>query len=336
MCKKFYLLILLSIFSSISAYQTDYDYIAIGSSPIMMLEALYHHHLGNRVMIVEGAEECGGAWKSIEICGIKHVDMGCHTAGGNTKMIDFLENYVGINMVPMVPNDKGKKKSHGNYYPQAGCYELIEQILKLVSAANIPLSIGHKVSSIYLHENLDYADVLIDGRTYTTKKLLVCHGTELNNESEPSYQNSSPREFPHIYLLVKDSSPDHFIYTGGGAHNGLSIVRVSNLTPYCDLNGSDKKIFAFEVRSKTPQNFADLCLDYLHSKSLIGKNARLLNSETYTYSKAYLPRNFSNKLSPKGKEMFVYVNTTAIWNIANFASAWEKVFPLYQEVARAR
>jgi len=335
MFKKFYLLILLSTFSSISAIQTDYDYIAIGSSPIMMLEALYHHHLGNRVMIVEGAKECGGAWKSIEICGIKHVDMGCHTAGGNQKMIDFLENYVGINMVPMAPNNNPTKRRRGNYYPASGCYELIEQILKLVRIANIPLSIGHKVSSIYLQEDLDYVDVLVDGKTYTTKKLLVCHGTELNITSEPTFQNKSPREFPHIYLLVEDASDDRFIYSGGGSLTGLSIVRVSNLTSYCELNGTNKKIFAFEVRSKNPEMFANTCLEFLISKDLVGENARLLDSSTYTYTKAYLPRNFSMKLSPKAKGMFVYVNTTAIWNIANFTSTWEKAFPLYQVAAKA-
>ena len=52
------------------AVQTDYDVAVIGTSPTSMLEAIYHLSKGERVLILEADEKCGGAWKSIDICGI--------------------------------------------------------------------------------------------------------------------------------------------------------------------------------------------------------------------------------------------------------------------------
>ncbi len=64
--------------------ETDFDYIVVGSSPFSLFEAIYKRCLGNRVLVVEQGAECGGAWKSITICGVPHVDLGCHEFGAIT------------------------------------------------------------------------------------------------------------------------------------------------------------------------------------------------------------------------------------------------------------
>src|SRR5690348_11005822 len=76
----------------------DFDVIVVGSSPIPLLEALYHYHSGKRVLILEEASACGGAWKSIEVCGMYPVDLGCHTLGNDKQMLHFLEEYIGCEM----------------------------------------------------------------------------------------------------------------------------------------------------------------------------------------------------------------------------------------------
>src|SRR5580658_9467362 len=83
----------------LKGFGSDFDFAFVGSSPVLLFEALYKHHLGERIAIFEAASECGGAWKSIDICGVSHVDMGCHEIGSTPALNRFLEEYAGCSMI---------------------------------------------------------------------------------------------------------------------------------------------------------------------------------------------------------------------------------------------
>src|SRR5690348_8271346 len=120
-------------------YAVDFDVVVVGTSPIPLIEALYHSHCGKRVLIIENASVCGGAWKSIEACGIFPVDLGCHTLGNDKKILHFLEEYIGCKMVsmdnPHLPFDA--KNSPNGYYPSGGCYEIIHNLFRLIEKTDI-------------------------------------------------------------------------------------------------------------------------------------------------------------------------------------------------------
>src|SRR5579872_5024169 len=98
---RFLLAIFLVVRASVFAFQVDYDYVFVGTSPISVLEALYRSYLGSRVLLLESSSTMGGAWKAINICGVSNVDMGCHQIGSDSRLRRFLENYVGCRFVSM-------------------------------------------------------------------------------------------------------------------------------------------------------------------------------------------------------------------------------------------
>ena len=68
------------------------DCLCIGTSIIVSLEAIYQKKLGKKVLMVDSAQTFGGAWKTIEIDGIKDVENAIHYFTPNDKGIKFLED----------------------------------------------------------------------------------------------------------------------------------------------------------------------------------------------------------------------------------------------------
>src|SRR5579872_1782734 len=125
----------------VSLFAVDFDVVVVGTSPFSLFEALYQSHSGKKVLILEQEAECGGAWKSIHICGIPNVDLGCHMIGNNMALKAFLEEYAGCTFVshdnPQEPFSSGK--SELGYYFSKGCYELIDHLLRQIRATDIVL-----------------------------------------------------------------------------------------------------------------------------------------------------------------------------------------------------
>ena len=56
----------------------DFDFICVGTSPLMSLEAAHLASLGKKVLMVDQSNAIGGAWKSIELAGIKDIENAIH------------------------------------------------------------------------------------------------------------------------------------------------------------------------------------------------------------------------------------------------------------------
>jgi len=67
------------------------DCLCVGTSIIMSLEAIHQAGLGKRVLMVDRAESFGGAWKAIEIDGIKGVENAIHYFTPDDKGIKFFQ-----------------------------------------------------------------------------------------------------------------------------------------------------------------------------------------------------------------------------------------------------
>jgi hypothetical protein len=67
------------------------DCLCVGTSIIMSLEAIHQAGLGKKVLMVDRAESFGGAWKAIEIDGIKGVENAIHYFTPDDKGIKFLK-----------------------------------------------------------------------------------------------------------------------------------------------------------------------------------------------------------------------------------------------------
>ena len=71
------------------------DCLCIGTSIIMSLEAIHQSNQGKKVLMVDSAESYGGAWKTIEIDGIKDVENAIHYFLPDEKGIKFLKDTLG-------------------------------------------------------------------------------------------------------------------------------------------------------------------------------------------------------------------------------------------------
>ena len=202
------LLVLLLFFAhSLFCIEVDFDVVIVGSSPISLLEALYHHYTGKKVLILEAESECGGAWKSIGICGLYPVDLGCHTLGQDKQILQFLEEYVGCKMVsidnPLQPFQLAN--SPNGFYPKGGCYEIVHNLLYLIKKTEITLLVNHKLESVFVHPDNTLAEITTQGMRLTTSKIVVTPHSDINVENSTSSKLSKPStRFHHIYMLIED------------------------------------------------------------------------------------------------------------------------------------
>ncbi len=85
---------------SLASDQSDFDAIIVGSSPILLLEALYLSSQGERVAIFESKDRLGGAWYTKPLWGMSSVEVGCHYIDKGTHNYAFLEKFLGIELKP--------------------------------------------------------------------------------------------------------------------------------------------------------------------------------------------------------------------------------------------
>ncbi|HEX2579633.1 MAG TPA: FAD/NAD(P)-binding protein, partial [Rhabdochlamydiaceae bacterium] len=196
--RKFFLVLFFWCIS-LHGIETDFDYIVVGSSPFSLFEAIYHRCLGHRVLLVEQSAEFGGAWKSITICGVPHVDLGCHEFGKDTRLSDFFEEYVGCAMVDASP-EMAKPTPNREFYPSEGCYELTHNLQRLMLHHGVVFLLNSKLETAFVDLNREIVEVKINGMRYTTPKLIVTNNSDIVFEN-PELENT-PKRRPHTYFHV--------------------------------------------------------------------------------------------------------------------------------------
>lgn len=317
-------------FVSLHAVETDFDCIVVGTSPFSLFEAIYKRSLGNTVLVVEQGAECGGAWKSITICGVPHVDLGCHEFGRDQRLVPFLEEYAGCKIVGVTP-DLQKPAPNGEFYLSEGCYELTRNLQQLMNHLGVVLLLNSKLESVFVDTTREIAEVKINGMRFTTPKLVVTNNSEIKIEN-PEVQNNPPH--PHIYyhigLLIEDPTPPRFTYKNLHA-NGVS--RSTNYTCYsAELKGTGKQLITIQVHGQQNLANAPQFLEELKKQNLIDADAKLLQVESYVYSQVPLSQTNLHKLGPRAQAIFEIINTGHITNLANYIDKWKQAMKPWNEI----
>tara|TARA_B100001287_G_scaffold72444_1_gene60072 strand:+ start:4586 stop:5668 length:1083 start_codon:yes stop_codon:yes gene_type:complete len=84
-----------------------FDCIIIGSSPLMLIEALYNSKLKKSVLVIESKNFVGGSWHCFNKTNFANdIEIGCHIWQKNYKVISFLKETFDLNLTPRNPQPK--------------------------------------------------------------------------------------------------------------------------------------------------------------------------------------------------------------------------------------
>lgn len=306
----------------------DYDCAFIGSSPISLCEALYHSYLGKRVLILEQSSECGGAWKSISICGVSHADMGCHdVTWADQNLTNFFEHYLGCRIVSFINPQVSHRTMPGNAWFSGGCHELISNILNLVFQTSIDLRMNHCVERVTLDPTQDCAIIWIKGGPQlTTKKIYTTplSAFAINQQPAPTHLG----KYYHLYLLIQDPSPPKFI---SGYFGSPGVSRMMNLTHSSNLLNTGRQLIVLQICNEKDLYQSENFMHQLKQKNFIDPSAYLLRSESYVFEATYGGVNFQ-QLSPQERSYFEVLNTGSLAGMSSYATRWKQVFkPLLKQ-----
>jgi hypothetical protein len=322
------LTILLVLQGWVFAIQTDYDVAVVGTSPISMLEAIYHISNDERVLILEADEKCGGAWKSIDICGIAHADLGCHLIGSDCRLKDFFERYFGCNFICLEhPNQEAvgfHSRCSNGYYFSRGCYELVSRLQALIQSRNNALLLNQKLESIFIDSAQGHIELILGDARYTTAKLILTPSSQFRVEN-PSFVNQNPRGhlYPHLYLLVEDEIPPQFTYLNGIISE---MSRAMNLTPFLELPRENLQLIVVQTRGKDELSQVQKFFDAFIAHDYLSPRAKILLSDTYFYQQSHMN---TVAISQIAGPLVEVLDTSSFSGMVKYLDKWkEAMIPL--------
>lgn len=80
--------------------------IVVGSSPLLLLEALHQARLGRQVTVVESSDRLGGAWGELNLFGLRRVEIAPHIVMYNRTTYDYFAKELKLNMRRMMPSPR--------------------------------------------------------------------------------------------------------------------------------------------------------------------------------------------------------------------------------------
>jgi len=303
---------LFAICASVLVYGADYDCVFIGSSPISLFEALYQHDSGKKVLIVDESEKCGGVWKTIEMCGVEHVDIGCHEIGNNPVLKEFLEVYGGCHMISTEAN---------NFYFSQGCRELIHNLEKRLEKTSIDLYLNTRAECAQLDETNQCVFLKMGEKSISTHKVYLCAYSFLNIGSDCQMVNKS--KYYHLYLLIADPTAPRFSYQNGG---GPNVSRMMNLTQFVGLENTGRQLIVFQTHTSSFES-AESLLSELKKNDLVEESAYILKAEPYVYEQ--WP---SGSGRGQNQTYFETLQTRDFRSMTHYFSKWKEVLKPYREV----
>lgn len=323
--RSLFFLVLLS-FQSLFCFAADFDVVVVGTSPICLIEALYRYHSGSSVMILEKASECGGSWKSIDVCGVPHVDLGCHQLWSDQTILKFLEEYVGCKTVsldhPHEPFDPNNSPS--GFYLSAGCYEMVHNLLELISKTDITLLLNHPLESVTISPDKMTALVKSKELEFTASKILCPTYAVFDVESDfKPLSTKEPRksQYYHLYLLIQDSTPPSFSFKNGCVKG---VSRLMNLTPFVGLEGTGTQLIVFQTHSQSTNQIGEAILDQLKTQKLVGESAYIVKADTYTYEQCSQASPTMEQIN-QAAGLIETLSTSHINGMAKYIPKWKQV-----------
>lgn len=318
------LMILLCFRGWTFAAQTDFDVAVVGTSPVSLLEAIYHGVQNKRVLILEKDPSCGGAWKSLDVCGVLNADLGCHLLGSNAKIKNFFESYFGCYFVCLEHPDHAANSSHqhckNGFYFSQGCHEFISRLLgKLATCPNAQL-LNKRLESIFIDQTRGWIELNLGDRRYTTAKLIITPYSHFGVENILTTNFSvTKRHTGHLYLLIEDQVPPQFTYL-----NNITpgVSRAMNLTPFLQMPEQDRQLIVIQTRENPNLDDAQKFLDAFKRASLLSAEAKIVQVESYLYHQTLMNVASLKKL---GGSLIEILDTSGFSGMIKYLERWKGV-----------
>ncbi len=311
------ILLTLFLFTHTFLFAEDYDCVVVGTSPTSIFEALYQSATGKKVLLVEGTEQCGGAWQTIDKCGIANVDVGCHHIGGNKKLADFLRDYTGCQIVSMSdaakPYDQNQAPT-GLYFSQ-GCYELMESLNALLKNSTIDLRLNCHLNNVSFESEWAILDLETQER-HRAKKVYYTQASTFAVENRPPTPHRY--KFCHLYLLVEDDGPVRFSYRSGF----YQVSRIMNLTPFVGLTGCGMQMIVLQVHGEQLLSESEMFFKEMKAAGIVSDTARLLQYEPYIYEQGHCGGEVY-KLPTEKRDFFEFLETSLFTSMAQYIERWK-------------
>lgn len=321
---RFFLSILILCQGSLYAVEADFDVAIVGTSPVSLLEAIYHVYSNERVLIIEADEVLGGAWKSIDVCGIAHVDLGCHLIGSDQKLKTFFETYFGCDFVCldhfMERMDPNHARCSNGYYFSGGCHELISKLSSVIDGCDNAVLVQNRLESVFFDLERGCVDLKMSGLHLTVKKLIVTPASQFHVD-HPGFDNarSSRHKIDHLYVLLEEEGPVRFTY-----QNGITsgMFRAMNLTPFLEMSEGNTQLIVIQTNGNAGVGDLDRFLDALKSKGLLTEKARALTVDTYSYSQSLV-----NTIAMKevGGPLIEVLDSSSFSGMSRYLDKWTSV-----------
>jgi hypothetical protein len=271
--------------------------------------------------LIEKDSKLGGAWKSIDVCGIKNVDLGCHQVGSNEELYKFLQEYIGCNLVSL-DNPKmsfEQNKGSNGFYFSKGCFELIDQLQKLIQKAQIPIFYNTALEEIFPDSISKEVTLRTTNQTFCVKKVFLTPMTSITQSN-----NAHKSRHYHLYLLIQDETDPKFSYLQKRITTG--ITRIINLTHFTNLLGSGKQMIVIQTQGEQFLKNSDDFLNALKKENLIDMQAVILNEDTFIYESGSFHNTFKNE-----SDLVEVIQTGHIQKLAQFIPKWKEVFKPYTQ-----
>lgn len=85
----------------VSKNTNRFDDVVVGSSPMMVMQAIRLARAGRRVCLIERSSQLGGNWQTAKLRRDEVVEIACHLIEVFPGIYDLLENYSGVPFVPL-------------------------------------------------------------------------------------------------------------------------------------------------------------------------------------------------------------------------------------------
>lgn len=127
----------------------EWDTIIVGSSPLLLIEAIYLSRTGRKVLVLEEKNELGGAWGHLDTGEFPYLDIGCHYFDISKRGYKFLRAGIGLNLVPFQPQPQFAYRSLRFPYD----YRQIIRVMRNIKAAFKNRSLTTFLSDLAQDEN---------------------------------------------------------------------------------------------------------------------------------------------------------------------------------------
>ena len=130
------------------AKAADWNTIIVGSSPLLLIEAIYLARTGRKVLVLEKMGRFGGAWGGLDTKEFPNLEVGCHYWDISRRAYNFLHSNLGINLVPFSPQPQFAYRNIFFPYDFKQTIRVLRELKKVIQGR----SIGSFVSNMLREE----------------------------------------------------------------------------------------------------------------------------------------------------------------------------------------